>query len=574
MKQILLFTLLLLTSNTFANNSDYSIIIDKKFDNQLFDIRQDYDRSISAVGFTKKYNTSQNKTSYTNAFDYLSSINGANGTQMQLIKINAAGEIVIDKSSSLSKFSQAIAITKTPQNGYYVGGQTMDGQLILLKLDSNANLIFKKTFGTKNFDRLYNIVQLSDGGVLAVGSSTTSRDVHDPLFQTGLGLNDIYLTRFSKDGHTLWSKKYGTEYDDKAIDAAEAYDGSIIVVSTTRYRQDNYMTTMRIGENGNKIWLRHYKKLKNITPKRIIKLRDNNFLISLSFKDDMDKQQIRLLKIDIQKNIIIDKIIHTSYSSVLNDIKEYADGGIVGVGYVKDSYNTDGLAMMLDSELNQLYQAHFGEDNYDVLNAVTIMHNSQAACAGVFTYNNSQESNMWILKLNRDATIAQKSTNTLHMYEMLIKLYKDEIKANKLTISRNLSINFIDKRLYFGVSQYKLTKTQKIFLDKFSKKLLPFLHKYQAQVKTIEVNGHTSSEWGKNSFEDGYIKNEELSMQRAFYTLSLMFNTQDKKTKLWLSKIFKGSGYSYSKKVTFNNNVENKEKSRRVSFKIILNETK
>jgi len=572
MKSFLLLTSLLLTSTLTAGDSDYSIVIAKKFNNQLLDIRQDYDRDITAVGFIKKYNTTKNKSSYDNAFDYLASVSGANGTQMQLIKANASGKIIIDKSSALSQFSEAIAITKTPTNGYYVGGHTMDGQLILLKLDSSANMIFKKVFGTKNFDRLYNIVQLSDGGVLAVGSSTTSRSINDPMFQTGLGLNDIFLTRFSKDGHTLWSKKYGTQYDDRAIDAVEAYDGSIVVVSTTRYDKHRQVTMMRIGENGNKIWLHHYEELKNITPRKIIRLRDNNFLVSLSVVDDMNKEQIRLIKLDLQKNIMLDKTLHTRYPSVLKDIKEYSDGGIVGVGYVKDSYNTDALVVMLDSKLNKLYQAHFGDDNYDVLNAVTIMHNSQVACAGIFTPNSSQESNMWILKLNRDATIAQKATNTLNMYEMLISLYKEEIKAGHLKIKRDLSIELLDKRLHFGVSKYELSKTQEIFLNKFSKKLLPFLHTYQAQVKTIEVNGHTSSEWGKNSFEDGYIKNEELSMKRSFSTLSYIFNTQDKKTKMWLTKIFKGSGYSYSKQVTFND-VENKQKSRRVSFKIILNET-
>ncbi len=574
MKQILLFTSLLLASLLSADDSDYSIIIDKPFNNALLDIRQDYDRDITAVGFTKKYNTQKNKNSYTNAFDYLSSISGANGTQMQLIKLNAEGKVLLDKSSALSQFSQAIAITKTPTNGYYVGGETMDGQLILLKLDSSANLIFKKVFGTKNFDKLSNIVQLSDGGVLAVGSSTTSRNNNDPMFQTGLGLNDIFLTRFSKDGRTLWSKKYGTQYDDRAIDAVEAYDGSIIVVSTTRYNKNRHVTTMRVGENGNKIWLQHYKELKNITPRKIIKLRDNNFLLSLSVVDDMNKDQIRLLKFDLQKNIIFDKTIHTKYPSVLMDIKEYSDGGIVGVGYVRDAYNTDALVMMLDAQAILLQQAHFGDDNYDMLNAVTILNNSQAACAGIFTKNDSQESNMWILKLNRDATIAQKATNTLGLYKMLVRLFKKEIASGDIKIKQDLTILLEDKRLYFDIANYKLTKTQEIFLDTFSKKLFTFLHKHQDMIQTFEVNGHTSSEWGTSAFEEGYVKNAELSMQRAFFTLKFMFSCQNKQTRVWLSKIFKGSGYSYSKKINFDNAVENKAKSRRVSFKIILNETK
>jgi len=165
MKLTLLFISLLFISLS-AKNNDYSTIIDKEFNNKLLDIRQDYDRDISAVGFVRKYITKQNKNNgiYSSAFEYLDTVGNAHGTQMQLVKLNSkSGKVVLDKSSKLSNFSEAIALTKTPSNGYYIGGHTMDGQLILLKLDAQANLIFKKNFGTKNFDRLNNIVQLSDG---------------------------------------------------------------------------------------------------------------------------------------------------------------------------------------------------------------------------------------------------------------------------------------------------------------------------------------------------------------------------------------------------------------------------
>ena len=127
-----------------------------------------------------------------------------------------------------------------------------------------------------------NLILLSDGGVLAIGSSTTSRSQNDYMFETGLGLNDIYLTRFSKNGQKLWGRKYGTSYDDRGIDAVEAQDGSIIVVSTTEYDNNKNVTLMRITENGKKKWLHHYKKDEVITPHKIIRLRDNNFLLSLS----------------------------------------------------------------------------------------------------------------------------------------------------------------------------------------------------------------------------------------------------------------------------------------------------
>jgi len=570
MKKIIL-SLILLSFTLLAKPNDFSIIINKPFNDALFDITQDYDRSISAVGFSNEFTKSNKNSSktYTNAFDYLSSISEAFGSQMHIIKVDEKGKVLLSKSAKLSKFNEAIALVKTPSNGYFVGGYTLDGSLMIAKLDSEANLIFHKDFGTSNYDRMNNLILLSDGGVLAVGSAVTSRSKNDNMFETGLGQNDIYLTRFSKNGKRLWSKKYGTEYDDRGIDAVESRDGSIIVIATTTYDNNKNITLMRINENGNKIWLKHFKSQTTVTPYKIIRLRDNNFLLSLSVQDAMQKEQIRLIKFDLQKNIILDKYIKTTYSSVLKDIKEFSDSNIVAVGYVKDSYNTDALTMILDSELNMLHQEHYGDDNFDVFNSVTILHNSQVAVAGINTAKNSQESNMWIVKLNRDGSMAQRSSNSENIYDKLNKKFAKEITEDKLNIKKDLTIQFANKKLYFNVGEYKLNKKQKIFLDSFSSKLLPLMKKYKDSIASFEINGHTSSEWGDTNFTDEYLNNEKLSMNRAFSTISYLFKKEDLQTQKWLSKIIRGSGFSSSKKVMFEEK-EDKEKSRRVSFKIIL----
>ena len=157
--------LLLFITSLYATTTNYSIIVNKPFDAALFDITQDYDRTISAVGFSKEYkNNSNDAASYT--------------------------------------------------NGYFIGGYTLDGSLLVVKLDAKANLLYSRTFGTKNYDRMNNLILMSDGGVLAVGSSISSGSSSDSMFNSGLGNNDIFITRFSKDVQQLWSKKYGTVYDD------------------------------------------------------------------------------------------------------------------------------------------------------------------------------------------------------------------------------------------------------------------------------------------------------------------------------------------------------------------------
>jgi len=572
MKNTLL--LLLLLTSLFANKSNYSIIVKKPFNSALFDITQDYDRTLSAVGFSKEYrNNSNTAASYTNPFDYLASVSQKFGSQMHIMKVDKTAKIILSKISKLPKFNEAIAVVKTPNNGYFIGGYTLNGSLLVVQLDANANLLFSKTFGTKNYDRMNNLILMSDGGVLAVGSSFTSRSSRDDMFNSGLGNNDIFITRFTKDGQKLWSKKYGTMYDDRGIDAVEARDGSIIVVSTTSYEKNKDVSIMRLTENGNRIWLKHYQEKANndntVVPKKIIRLKDNNFVLALTQYNHMQKEHIRLIKFDLYQNILIDKEIFTTYPSEINDIKEYSDGKFIAVGYVKDIYNTDGLAMILDSAFVLLTQEHYGQENYDVFNAVTIMHNSQAAVAGVHTDNSSQETNMWITKLNRDATMAQVSTSVDSLYEKLREIFKDELKAKKIKIKKDLSINIIDPLLYFKVGKYKLTSEQKSFLTLFSSKLMPFIYANKDDIQTLEINGHTSSEWGKANFTDSYLNNEKLSLNRSYETMSHIFKEQKKPIQIWLSKVLKGSGYSSSKSIA-HSNIESKKKSRRISFKVIL----
>ncbi len=564
-----LFLIYLLITSLYANTSDFSVIINKSFNDALFDVTQDYDRDITAIGFSNTYKQTTNTSkTYTNAFDYLSSISKVYGTHIHLIKLNTKNaKIKKNFTINFSKLSKAIGIIKTPSNGYFIGGYTLNGSLCILKLDSNANIIFTKTFGTQNYNKMTKLVKLRDGGVLTIGFSMTSRSKIDNIFNTGLGLNDIYISRFDTFGKRLWSKKYGTSYDDKGIDAVESIDGSFLVLGMTTYNKNKDMTLMRINGNGDKIWLKQYKKTTNAY--KIIKLKDNNFLVLLNQKDRTNKKQIKLIKLDIQGNILIEKTIKSSYESVLKDIKEYADGTLIGVGHVKDNSNTDALVMVLDDSLNLLNQEHYGTQNYDTFNAVTILNNTQAVAVGLYTYDNSQESNMWIAKFNKDGTMAQKSSNTTSFYEELVKVFKDDIASKKIQISQDLSIDFIANNLYFKVGKYKLTKPQMLYLKSFANKLIPFLKRYKKDIKTIEINGHTSSEWGGMNATQRYLKNEKLSMRRSYSTLSYIFKMQNANTKRWLTQILKGSGYSFSKTV-INQSGEDKDKSRRVSFKIIL----
>ena len=83
---------------------------------------------------------------------------------------------------------------------------------------------------------------------------------------------------------------------------------------------------------------------------------------------------------------------------------------------------------------------------------------------------------------------------------------------------------------------------------------MPFLYANKENIQSLEINGHTSSEWGKSNFTDTYLNNKELSLNRSYD---------------WLTQALRGSGYSSSQQVKYSN-IESKKKSRRVIFKVIL----
>jgi len=617
---LLFFTNLLL----LANQDKFFIVLPKPFDSILYDVVQDYDDTVSAVGFANQYKKTKHKKVYSSAFEYLSDASdNLYGKKPILVTVDRFGSIAQEKFARIKDFSIAVAVEKTPQNGYFVGGYTYNGSLLLAKLDSFGNTIFVRKFGTKNYDRMNNLIKLSDGGVLAIGNSTTSRDLFDPMFQTGLGLNDIFITRFDSDGKMLWSKKYGTQYDDMGIDAVEAYDGSIVVLAATTYDKHKDITLMRIGENGDKIWLRHFKSDTFQIPKKLIRLRDNNFIALIDQQDELGKDQIKLIKFDLQKNLLLNSIVATYYPSILNDIKEYANSTLIGVGQVKDRFNTDALVIILDENLEVLCQEHFGQDSYDLFHSVAILRDSNAMAVGLTTPKGKQVHNMLFAKIKQDCTLApkpqqsknsQKQENSFlsstkvrtsldlssfntninsknntrssfvvdskytknlkqHLFHELLRVFDQEIKHHKVSISQDLEITFIAKDLYFAQGVYQLTPKQKKFLDHFMKKLFVVLQKYKKNIKTLEIIGHTSSEWSsKDSFTKRYLKNQDLSLKRSYSVSSYIFTTASKEQQKFLAKILKDSGWSFSKKVQ-KGSKEDKRHSRRVSFKIILKNT-
>lgn len=568
-----IFLILILSISLYAEA--YDIKISYPFESELFDVTQDYNSDIAIVGFSKKFLTKKRPNrAYSDAFSYLASAKkAAEGEQIHMLKLSSlSGSSNYEKRLSLKYFNQAVSLVKSRNHSYFVGGYTQKGELLLLKLTDSKRIKKFKKFGTRNYDKMNRLIALRDGGVLAVGTSMTSRDLKDPMFKQGLGLNDIYLTRFSEEGKMLWSKKFGSEFDDRGISATEAYDGTLLVVGTKDEKQKRSITLLRLSESGDTIWKKNYTKANVSDVNEIITLRDNSYLVAMSFYNKKSQKQIRLLRFDTQYNILATQNIEGDYNQEILSLKEAKNGNIIAVGKIEElnNSNTNALAIYLNPNLKIVWKREYGDKNYDIFRNVAILKDSSFVAVGTSTPLHSEKSDMWIVKLNNDGTIAdKKATTSISLYDALCNNFSKEIKAKELEIDQDLTITLTSPLLQFKTAAYKLTPKQKRFLKTFTPKLVKVLKKYQEHIKYISLNGHTSSTWAKASKDSAYLNNMKLSSNRAYQTLRELYNCTQKKDREFLKDLLETHSLA-SKKRVMKYGKEDMLKSQKVTLKLEL----
>ena len=97
---------------------------------------------------------------------------------------------------------------------------------------------------------------------------------------------------------------------------------------------------------------------------------------------------------------------------------------------------------------------------------------------------------------------------------------------------------------------------------------------YKDKIVEIRIEGHTSSEWRKDTSEiDAYINNMELSQNRTRSVLDYTFYKSGLyKRHNWAKKMITANGLSSSKLIRYKKDstfLEDRKRSRRVEFKVV-----
>ncbi len=195
-----------------------------------------------------------------------------------LIKTDAYGNKVWDWSSVGKGDEEGCEVLQTRDGGYVVVGYTWprrlnrDCDFLLLRFDSQGDMLWQRTYGGPKFDMGQSVVQTRDGGYLLAGYTDSY----------GAGSYDAWLVRTDSLGDTLWTKTLGGPKTDDAKSIRQTRDGGFMVAGAVNDggpKSPSDVWLIKMDSGGDTVWTRTISGIGWDEANSVSQARDAGYII-------------------------------------------------------------------------------------------------------------------------------------------------------------------------------------------------------------------------------------------------------------------------------------------------------
>lgn len=167
--------------------------------------------------------------------------------------------------------------------------------------------------------------------------------------------------------------------------------------------------------------------------------------------------------------------------------------------------------------------------------------------------------------------------NQVAIYDALVTEFKDDVQRWDAVIDQDsLTFTFQSPDVLFAEGKIELSREYKILLTEFFPRYMQVLDGFAESINEVRIEGHTSSGWNRQSTDtDAYFLNMELSQGRTRSVLAYVYDLPEVSLyQSWIKRHMAAVGLSSSRpemKTLAGKQVEDAERSRRVTFRVITN---
>ncbi|WP_350289419.1 hypothetical protein [uncultured Croceitalea sp.] len=285
-----------------------------------------------------------------------------------LLKLDVDGNMQWQRTYGGSKDDQGQQVIQTSDGGYAITGYAMsddgDGSNNegfhdnwILRLDASGDILWEKSFGFSGHDHSYDIVETPDGGLFFSGflDVTSSNGEGSTGKSSGLtrhGVGEFWGTRLDADGNILWRKFFGGSNNDRSFGVINAYDGGFILsgasesddfdISNSKGSYDFWV--VKVDKNGNFEWEQSFGGTGIDQSYDITKTSDGNYvLVGNTFSSDTQvtknngESDIWLIKINDAGELIWQHSYGGSSFDAAHSVNLTSSGGFLISGNSRSS---------------------------------------------------------------------------------------------------------------------------------------------------------------------------------------------------------------------------------------------
>ncbi|MBU0520597.1 hypothetical protein KJ564_16830, partial [bacterium] len=260
---------------------------------------------------------------------------GKSSSNFDLIKTDESGNALWTQSFG-NNFDQGRFVQQTSDGGYIITGKTKlsisdELDVLLIKTDETGNELWSRSFGGMNNDYGYSVQQTSDGGYIIAGMTFSEEMVYD-----------VYLIKTDESGYLEWDQTYGRRNSDAGYSVLQTSDGGYIIAGSsfsTFYRGHNDFLLIKTDENGDQLWSRTLGGRLNDIARCIQQTTDGGFIIAGTTGFPLpESDDILLIKTDQDGN----RLWHRTYGGIYDEkaecVQQTTDGGYIVAGWTFFSY--------------------------------------------------------------------------------------------------------------------------------------------------------------------------------------------------------------------------------------------
>ena len=305
---------------------------------------------------------------YSDSSDGDVTINNGN-RDFWVIKINATGAIIWEKSFGYSGVDEGVSILETSDNHFILSGvldvtasegdgnsgryspRHAGGDYWSIKINASGDMVWSRFYGGSFTDNPAGIIENITSDLITVGGS----DSNDVDISNNKGTYDFWVIKSSSSGDIIWEKSYGGSEIDEARGVISTDNGDHIIVGDTRSEEQDVsfnnggadLWVLRISDNGDSIWEKSYGGSNFDVGKSISSTFDSGFIIagsSRSSNGDVNKNQGQndawITKISNSGQLLWETTVGGAEIDFAYDAVQLTNGTIIAVGETS-SFNGD-----------------------------------------------------------------------------------------------------------------------------------------------------------------------------------------------------------------------------------------